>query len=59
MSYCAIAGLHGSIDLERGGNCDCEHCSQCCNCGETDDERRQRIEIEKAEMKYDVDKEGA
>ena len=33
-TYCMIASLHASRDLERGGNCDCEHCEKVCDCHE-------------------------
>jgi hypothetical protein len=29
---CAIASLHAARDMERGGNCECEHCSNDCGC---------------------------
>lgn len=32
LAHCMIASLHGSRDLERGGNCDCHHCTKECNC---------------------------
>lgn len=29
---CPIATLHAGRDMERGGNCECEHCSNDCGC---------------------------
>lgn len=29
---CAIASLHAARDMERGGDCECEHCSNDCDC---------------------------
>ena len=32
MGWCAVAGLHAARDLERGGECECIHCSGECDC---------------------------
>lgn len=49
---CAIASLHASRDLERGGNCDCVHCDGECNCVNPEE---RAVMIARWEMAGDLD----